>query len=61
MSRKEITGFKPRYYNTSDGICPNCEHKQWFHLSGYEGIFKSKLYNYYTCSECGCQWKVRRN
>ena len=62
MSKKEIMGFnKPRYHSDSDSICPNCGHKEWIGLTGVEGVFVSKRYNYYTCSKCRCQWKIRRS
>lgn len=58
MIKKEIIGFKPIYNDNSDSICPNCGHKEWIDLTGDEGIFQIKKYKYYTCSKCGCQWKV---
>lgn len=62
MGQKEIIGFtKPRHHSDSDSKCPNCGHEEWIGLTGYEGIFKTKPYNYYNCSECGCKWKVSRN
>lgn len=48
--------------DTSD-ICPECGTKVLMALTGteQEGNFlfgQTVRYTYYTCSKCGCEWKV---